>query len=68
MCGGLCWGLVPIGACFDLGQDLRNVRIMYESVNLAGRLLFNRSMAHCSNCSRVISAVGGVSYRFRRYG
>ena len=31
-------------------------------------ILLSLSIAHCSNCSRVISAVGGISYRLRRCG
>lgn len=64
---GLRGGLVAIGACFDLGQDCLGL-VTRTILCPWCDILFSRSIAHCSNCSSVISAVGGVSYRFSRNG
>ena len=53
-------GLVAERASFELSKDYerlsRGIRIAEAAL-----LLLNLSIAHCSNCSRVISTVGGIS-------
>lgn len=52
---------VSIRACFDLGQDCFGISRKEDDMNVQVYILFSLSIAHCSNCSRVISAVGGIS-------
>jgi hypothetical protein len=66
---GFSGGLVAIGASFDLSENYINISEQFVYKNFAKNvILLSLSIAHCSNCSRVISAVGGVSYKFRRNG
>ena len=61
MFGGFGGGFVAEGAGFELGEDcLSSVypHCIFRGIEV---VLLRRSMAHCSNSSSVMSAVGGVS-------
>lgn len=70
MRGGLFCGFVAKGAGLELGKDCRDaVDVSAATGNVSGFfLLRSRSIAHCSNCSRVMSAVGGAAYKLSLWG
>lgn len=59
---GLSGCLIPVGAGLNFGQDFAIIQVSYGLISkrIPTCLLFNLSIAHCSNSSSVISAVGGM--------
>lgn len=56
----LVQGLVAVETGLDLAEHYTPVSRYSLSQEREGRVPLSRSMAHCSNWSRVISEVGGV--------
>jgi hypothetical protein len=58
--GRLCGRLVSKGAGFQLGENCEKLETqVHDALTGCENSPLSLSMAHCSNCSSVMSAVGG---------